>query len=135
MISAETSTKSTTALPRSPSRCWNGPAAGARGERASRGGQRGPSSATGAGDRVQRVGDRGDDRGAERDEDGQHEGRRHHPHHDPAGDVAALAVVVPEPGAEGRQGGEQVRGDAHQVVPFLLPAAYCASETMLISPG
>src|SRR3712207_1014424 len=69
-ISVETSTKSTTALPRSPS-SWGGPSAGARREPASGGGQRRPSSAT-ARDGVQRVGDRADDDLAERDQDGQH---------------------------------------------------------------
>src|SRR3954470_16377068 len=115
MIRIETSTKSTTALPRSPS-------------------MSGPGSAN-AGDRVQRVRHRLHDRLAERDEDGQHQRRRHHGDHHPARDVAPLGIVAAHPVRHGGQGILQV-GVGPQGASFLLgPPAHWASETMLISPG
>src|SRR3954468_24807156 len=115
MIRMETSTKSTTALPRSPSMSGAGSA--------------------NAGDRVQRVRHRLHDRLAERDEDGQHQRRRHHGDHHPARDVAPLGIVAAHPVRHGGQGILQV-GVGPQGASFLLgPPAHWASETMLISPG
>src|SRR4051794_6631915 len=115
MISSETSTKSTTALPRSPSP--------------------GPTirrSAT-ARDGVERVLHRRDDRLAERDEDGQHQRRRHHRDHHPTRDVAPLGIVAAHPLPQRHQRCPQ---PPCHVSSFLSrPQAHCASETMLISPG
>jgi hypothetical protein len=55
--------------------------------------------------------------------------------HHPARHVASLGIVASRPLGERRHRGGQVRECAHLWSFLPGPLAYCASETMLISPG